>query len=156
MRIAAVLEPTQVSPTKRASGTGARTLTPRDVLLATGVTRKALRLYEEKGLLTQPSRTYNGQRRYSTRTIEEVRFIRSAIGVGLSLRDIRPALTAWRSGSSTCTPLTPALNRRIVQIEDQLQVLRRQRAALEALRQDCDCDRDCAGDAVCGAMTKAG
>jgi MerR family transcriptional regulator, copper efflux regulator len=73
-----------------------------ELLLITGVSRRALRLYESRGLLTRPVRTYTGRLRYSVKTIEEVRFIRAAIRAGLQLKDLKSALDEWRQGKSAC------------------------------------------------------
>ncbi|MSQ13827.1 MAG: MerR family transcriptional regulator [Dehalococcoidia bacterium] len=69
-------------------------LSPGDIQRLTGASRKALRLYEARGLLTRPARTHTGLRRYARCTIEEVRFIRAAIAAGLRLDDLKPALEA--------------------------------------------------------------
>lgn len=57
----------------------------------TGVTRSALRFYEDRGLL-DPERSSRGQRRYPRHLIRRVSFIRVAQQVGLSLDEIGEAL----------------------------------------------------------------
>ncbi|MFI9214380.1 MerR family transcriptional regulator [Streptomyces sp. NPDC053253] len=56
---------------------------------AAGTTRRALRLYEARGLLPPPPRTSSGQREYGFAEVARVRVIRSLLGLGLTLEDIR-------------------------------------------------------------------
>ncbi|MFH9400623.1 MerR family transcriptional regulator [Streptomyces sp. NPDC017638] len=56
---------------------------------AAGTTPRALRLYEARGLLPPPARTPSGQREYGRAEVARVRVIRSLLGLGLTLEDIR-------------------------------------------------------------------
>ena len=58
----------------------------------TGVAPSALRFYEAEGLIAS-TRTPGGQRRYRRDTIRRVSFVRIAQQVGLSLDEIREALS---------------------------------------------------------------
>lgn len=115
------------------------TLSPAQLRRLTGVSRKALRLYEARGLLTKPVRTYTGWRVYPPRAVDEVRFIRSALAVGLHLDDLKPALDAWRRGRSPCPILAPLLRKRLAEVEARYQALARQRQRLLALVEQWDC-----------------
>lgn len=59
----------------------------------TGVAHSALRFYEAEGLI-HASRSTGGQRRYPRDVLRRVSFIRIAQQVGLSLEEIRTALTS--------------------------------------------------------------
>lgn len=59
----------------------------------TGVAPSALRYYEDEGLISA-TRTPGGQRRYQRETLRRVAFIRVAQQVGLSLEEIRQALSS--------------------------------------------------------------
>lgn len=59
----------------------------------TGVAASALRYYEAEGLI-HATRSSGGQRRYARSTVRRVSFIRVAQQVGLSLEEIRAALTS--------------------------------------------------------------
>jgi MerR family redox-sensitive transcriptional activator SoxR len=59
----------------------------------TGVATSALRYYEAEGLL-EPVRSPSGQRRYQRDALRRVSFIRVAQQVGLSLDEIRRALSS--------------------------------------------------------------
>jgi MerR family transcriptional regulator, redox-sensitive transcriptional activator SoxR len=59
----------------------------------TGVAHSALRFYETEGLI-HASRSAGGQRRYPRDVLRRVSFIRIAQQVGLSLEEIRTALSS--------------------------------------------------------------
>jgi MerR family transcriptional regulator, copper efflux regulator len=59
-----------------------------ELAAATGVTARALRYYEEQGLL-EPERTPGGYRRYGPAAATRVRNIRALHAVGFTLADIR-------------------------------------------------------------------
>ena len=62
---------------------------------ATGMATKTIRYYEEVGVLPPPGRTVAGYRQYSEQGVQQLRFIRRARILGLSLqhlKTLRPAL----------------------------------------------------------------
>lgn len=59
----------------------------------TGVATSALRFYEAEGLIFS-TRSAGGQRRYRRETIRRVSFVRIAQQVGLTLEEIRAALSS--------------------------------------------------------------
>jgi DNA-binding transcriptional MerR regulator len=60
-----------------------------DAAAAAGTTPRALRFYEERGLLTPPPRTATGQRRYGPGDVARVRVIRELLALGLTIEDLR-------------------------------------------------------------------
>ncbi|MGW6155788.1 MerR family transcriptional regulator [Streptomyces sp. NPDC055144] len=60
-----------------------------DAAAAAGTTPRALRFYEERGLLPPPHRTATGQRVYAERDIARIRAIRRLLGLGLTVEDVR-------------------------------------------------------------------
>lgn len=69
-----------------------RRLTIGEVAARTGVPHSALRYYEAAGLVPA-ERTDGGQRRYPRSALRRIAFIRVAQRVGLSLEEIRAALS---------------------------------------------------------------
>lgn len=63
-----------------------------DLAKATGKTARALRLYEEMGLLTPGERSAGGFRLYGPDAIDRVRWISQLQDLGLSLNDIHDAV----------------------------------------------------------------
>ncbi|MDQ1045017.1 MerR family transcriptional regulator [Streptomyces sp. V4I2] len=60
-----------------------------DAAAAAGTTPRALRFYEERGLLPPPPRTATGQRRYGPDEVAHVRVIRELLALGLTVQDLR-------------------------------------------------------------------
>ncbi len=56
---------------------------------AAGCTPRALRLYEERGLLPPPGRTASGQRDYRPAEVALLRVIRELLGSGFTIEDLR-------------------------------------------------------------------
>ncbi|MFD5038251.1 MerR family transcriptional regulator [Streptomyces sp. NPDC058377] len=59
-----------------------------DAAAAAGTTPRALRFYEERGLLPPPARSATGQRQYSARDVARVGFIRELLSLGLTVGDL--------------------------------------------------------------------
>lgn len=59
-----------------------------DAAAAAGTTPRALRFYEERGLLPPPSRSATGQRQYGPRDVARVRVIRVLLSQGLTVEDV--------------------------------------------------------------------
>ncbi len=64
---------------------------------ASGATPRALRLYEDEGLIV-PGRCSNGYRDYCPTTIDRVRVIRGLLDAGLPVRLIKKVLPAVADG----------------------------------------------------------
>ena len=62
-----------------------------DAAAAAGTTPRALRFYEENGLLPPPPRTAAGQRVYGPRDVRRLRVIRQLLELGLTVADVRLA-----------------------------------------------------------------
>ena len=88
------------------------------------VATSALRFYEREGLISSV-RTDGGQRRYQREVLRRIAFVRAAQRVGLTLEEVKQALSAlpesrtpttndWRRLSRTWRPL---LDRRIAELE---------------------------------------
>lgn len=58
-----------------------------DVAKKTGLTSKAIRFYEEKGLVTPPMRSENGYRTYTQQHLNELTLLRQARQVGFNLEE---------------------------------------------------------------------
>lgn len=60
-----------------------------------GFTPDTLRYYERVGLLPRPERTPSGRRAYDDRSVDRLRFVARAKGLGCSLNEIATLLTAF-------------------------------------------------------------
>jgi DNA-binding transcriptional MerR regulator len=59
-----------------------------EVAVRAGVHRETLRYYERRGLIPPPPRRSSGYREYPPETVERVRLIKWAQGLGFTLREI--------------------------------------------------------------------
>jgi len=77
-------------------------LTVGQVAAAAGVSAKAVRLYEARGLLPPAARSAAGYRVFDESDVDTVRFIRRARSLGLSLDAAAEILATRRSGKVPC------------------------------------------------------
>lgn len=56
---------------------------------AAGTTPRALRFYEQRGLMPPPARTASGQREYAPGDVARLRLIRRLLAQGLTVEDLR-------------------------------------------------------------------
>ena len=107
----------------------------------TGLTRKALRVYEAKGLLDPPERTSAGYRLYTAADLAVLTFIRQARTLGLHLDDIAEILTIHRRGSSPCDAVRELIDTHVAEITVAIADLRALRRTLVHARNigDCPC-----------------
>ncbi|NUR05355.1 MAG: MerR family DNA-binding protein [Streptomyces sp.] len=108
---------------------------------AAGVTRKAIRVYEARGLLTSAQRTTAGYRLYDSRDVELLVFIRRARALGLHLDDIRDVLAVRGAGPPPCPTVRDLLDDRIAEIDADVADLLALRKTLTDARQRAE-DRD--------------
>lgn len=74
-----------------------------EVLRRSGVTRKALRLYEARGILPPTRRTASGYRIYAGDVLDVLDFLQRGRRLGLSLAEINHIIGLRRSGTAPCT-----------------------------------------------------
>jgi len=101
-----------------------------DVAERTGLSAPTIRYYESIGLLAAPPRSATGYRRYSDGTVEELRFIKKAQGLGFSLDEIGEILKLSRSGDTPCAHVLDLSRRHLRAIDDRIQQLTRFRDQL--------------------------
>lgn len=96
----------------------------------TGVSAKAIRYYEEIGVLPEPERAANGYRSYDPTTADRIAFIQDAQTAGLSLLDIQMILELRDRGESTCGHVLSTLEMHLADVDRQMSDLNRTRARL--------------------------
>ncbi|MFF3941048.1 MerR family transcriptional regulator [Streptomyces phaeofaciens] len=114
-----------------------------DAAAAAGTTPRALRFYEERGLLAPPRRTAAGQRDYGPGEVARVRVIRELLALGLTVEDLRAVADRIdvlvenprrRCGPpDSDAPGSGVVDRRIAALDTEIERLTRLRAGL-ALR----------------------
>lgn len=115
---------------------------------AAGVSPKAVRLWESKGLLPPAERTEAGYRLFAEDDLAVLRFIRQARALGLSLAEIKDILGLQRDGAAPCDRVTEVLDTHIAEIDRTLADLRRLRQSLVSVRSAARETRSRGGTAV--------
>ena len=87
---------------------------------AAGVSSKALRFYEEHGLLPAAKRSANGYRDYTSETINRLDFIRRGRAAGLALAQIREILLLRDAGRAPCTHVRDLLAGQLADFDAQI------------------------------------
>ncbi len=105
---------------------------------AAGLTRKAVRVYETRGLLPVADRTAAGYRLYNSTDIELLSFIRQARTLGLRLDDIRVVLDIKNGGNAPCSAVRDLLDTRMAEIDATVRELLALRDTLTAVREGAD------------------
>lgn len=118
---------------------------------AAGTTTKTLRFYEEKGLLPPADRTSSGYRDYTPDAIARVDFVHRGQAAGLTLAEIKQIVEIREGGEAPCDHVRALLDRRLADLDaqiDQLKALRHNIAELRANADELE-PEDCASEQVC-------
>jgi MerR family copper efflux transcriptional regulator len=110
------------------------TLTVGQAAQASGLTRKAVRLYEAKGLLPPAQRSDAGYRLYSDDDVAALRFIHQARALGLRLDEIKDIMALRRGGAAPCQHVLRLLDQHVADIDRTIAELRQLRRALTDTR----------------------
>jgi len=132
-------------------------MTVGTVAEAAGVSPKAVRLWEARGLLPPAERTEAGYRVFTDEDVAVLRFIRQAKALDLTLAEIKDILDLQRNGAAPCGRVTALLDSRIADIDRTLADLRQLRRTLIAARWAARESRRRGQDAVvCQIIEQAG
>lgn len=124
---------------------------------AAGVSAKAVRIWESRGLLPAAERTAAGYRVFTQDDVEILRFIRQAKSLDLSLAEIADVLDLQRGGAVPCGRVTALLDVHIDRIDRTIADLRRLRRSLDRARQTAREGQRLGKDAVvCSVIENAG
>src|SRR5712664_5020749 len=88
-----------------------------DIASRSGLSRKALRLYEARGILPPARRTPSGYRRYPADVLVLLTFVGQARRLGLTLAEIRHIVALRRSGSAPCVHVRALLKQKAAELE---------------------------------------
>jgi MerR family transcriptional regulator, copper efflux regulator len=113
-----------------------------DAAAAAGTTPRALRFYEQNGLLPPPRRTATGQREYGPREVARIRVIRELLSLGLTVADIRDCADRLDlleedtlppyGGPGACAESAGVARRRLAVLDAEIERLTRIRENLAA------------------------
>ncbi|RPH29689.1 HTH-type transcriptional regulator CueR [Buttiauxella warmboldiae] len=116
-----------------------------DVAKKTGLTSKAIRFYEEKGLVTAPLRSENGYRSYTQKHLDELTLLRQARQVGFNLEECRELVNLFNDPARHSADVKARTLRKVADIEKYIEELQGMRQRLLALADSCpgDDSADC-------------
>ena len=122
-----------------------------------GLTQKAIRLYETRGLLPLAPRTESGYRTYTPQDVALLRFIRQAKSLGLRLEEIKEIIDLERDGTQPCEKVLQLLGAHIQEIDRTIRDLRALRKSLVQARDAAAAsDERGEGAMVCRIIERAG
>ena len=101
----------------------------REVVTRSGVSRKALRLYEARGILPPPRRTPSGYREYGPEVLGLLGFIQQSRRLGLTLTEIHQIISLRRAGAAPCVHVRQVLRQKEADLAALLAEVRRILAA---------------------------
>jgi len=116
-----------------------------DVAKKTGLTSKAIRFYEEKGLVTPPLRGDNGYRSYTQKHLDELTLLRQARQVGFNLEECGELVNLFNDPKRHSADVKARTLQKVADIERHIKELQSMRKQLLALAQACpgDDSADC-------------
>ncbi|MDQ3694761.1 MAG: MerR family DNA-binding protein [Chloroflexota bacterium] len=109
-----------------------RRLTIGEAACAAQVSAKAVRLWEEGGLLPTLRRTEAGYQMFTSTDLAALRFIRQAKAIGLNLAEIKDILDLRNAGTVPCGRVNQLIIAHIAEIDRTLAELQQLRQALVA------------------------
>ena len=98
-----------------------------------GTTTKAIRFYEQAGVLPAPARTPSGYREYEPEFVDRLEFIRRAQAAGLSLQQVRQVLAIADRDDQPCGHVVSILQARLDHVRAALAELTALETHLAAL-----------------------
>jgi len=108
-----------------------------DVAKKTGLTSKAIRFYEEKGVVTPPLRSENGYRHYDGHHLDELNLLRQARQVGFTLDECRELVALFNNPSRHSADVKARTLQKAEEIAAHIEELHAMRARLLALADAC-------------------
>ncbi len=103
------------------------------VAARTGLSRKALRLYEAAGILAPSSRTASGYRLYDDTALAVLAFVARARRLGFSLDEIKEIVALKQTGQTPCPHVRRLVERRVTDLDRTIDELSALRSRLRSL-----------------------
>ncbi|AAW85277.1 Cu(I)-responsive transcriptional regulator [Aliivibrio fischeri] len=116
-----------------------------EVAKLTGLTAKAIRFYESKGIIKEASRGANGYRQYTQHQVDELLLIRRSRLVGFSLDECQELLNLSNNPNRRSADVKQKTLEKVSEIETKIEELERMKKTLLDLADACpgDDSNDC-------------
>jgi MerR family copper efflux transcriptional regulator len=108
-----------------------------EVSKRTGLSAKSIRFYEDKGLISQPSRAENGYRTYRKEHIDELMLIMRSRKVGFTLDECKELLSLARNVNRESSDVKSRAQEKLFEIRDKIAELQKMEAQLEQWVKQC-------------------
>ncbi len=116
-----------------------------------GISAKAIRYYEQVGILAPPARTPSGYRAYDPSVLGRLGFVRAAQALGFTLGEIRQVIAFRDEGTAPCGHVAGLLRQRAAELDRRIAELQQLRGELGRLAEraasldpeDCPPERIC-------------
>jgi len=102
-----------------------------------GVNKETIRYYERMGIVSEPSRTDSGYRKYPTETVERIRFIKRMQELGFSISEIHKLLGVVDKDDERCMHMHEFVIQKIEEIQEKIKDLKRIEHMLIYLKECC-------------------
>jgi len=102
-----------------------------------GVDRETVRYYERRGLLPKPPRLPSGYRAFSPDSVQRLRFIKRAQGLGFSLREIKELLALRVKPGASCAAVQQQAAAKLDAIAAKIRALRAMEQVLRRFTAAC-------------------
>jgi MerR family transcriptional regulator, copper efflux regulator len=120
-----------------------------------GISTKAIRYYEQIGILAPALRTASGYRAYDDTALGRLGFVRAAQALGLTLGEIRQIIAFRDGGTAPCAHVSDLLHRRAADLDVRIRELQQLRGELQQLAERSTTldPKDCTPERVCHVIT---
>lgn len=105
-----------------------------------GVNSKAVRYYEEIGLLPIASRTENGYREYGESDIERLIFIRRCRELQIPIKDLKTLVRVQSDKSASCAEVDQIIESQLDEVRNRIKELKQLERTLNELAHSCRFD----------------
>jgi len=108
-----------------------------EAAIASGVSAKMIRYYEQIALIRPASRTESNYRSFSDRDVNDLRFIKRARALGFSVAEITELLSLWRDRVRPSREVKAIADGHVADLEARISEMQAMSDTLKALSEGC-------------------
>ncbi|MDA9556892.1 Cu(I)-responsive transcriptional regulator [Vibrio sp.] len=105
-----------------------------------GLTPKAIRYYEEKGLISEPHRSDSGYRKYNDTLISELQFLKKARLAGFNLKECTALIELYKDKNRCAKDVKSLTESKIEEMEVKAKALNDMIHYLKEINENCTGD----------------